>query len=257
MEVSQAGSPGVLAGIGAAQVSVKARSGMPGGIGPEPFRQFDSVRTAAPRDMHNEWAVVQQAIAGDADAQEHLFARHTRKLYRIVLALLNNKEDAEDALQEGLCKAFTSLHTFQGRSSFSTWLTRVVINSALMARRRKNNHPEASLDEVMGSQPKQMPRGFVDPRPGPEELYAEAELNTRIKEHVNRLPPALQTAFRLHAIYGFSVPHSGKVLGISASAIKSRVFRARLRLACGLRRSLEMGATPLVLRKGGYRKVMG
>ncbi|MFZ0964612.1 MAG: sigma-70 family RNA polymerase sigma factor [Terriglobia bacterium] len=257
LEVSQAGSPGILAGISAAQVPVKARSRTPGGIGPDPSWQLNSGRTAAPCDMGKEWAVVQQAIAGDADAQEHLFARHTRRLYRIVLALLNNKEDAEDALQEGLCKAFTSLRTFQGRSSFSTWLTRVVINSALMARRRKNNHPEASLDEMMGSQLKQMPRGFVDPRPGPEELYAETEFNTRIKEHVNRLPPALQTALRLHAIYGFSVPHSGEVLGISASAIKSRVFRARLRLACGLRRSLEMSAIPLVLRKSGCRNIKG
>ncbi|MGA8578303.1 MAG: sigma-70 family RNA polymerase sigma factor [Bryobacteraceae bacterium] len=220
-------------------------------------RPVNSPRIAGPQDRGNEWAVVQQAIAGNADAQDRLFAGQTHRLYRTVFALLNNKEDAEDALQEGLCKAFTSLRSFQGRSSFSTWLTRIVMNSALMARRRKLAHPEASLDEMLDNQPLQLPRGFVDPRPGPEELYAETEFNTRIKEHVNRLPPALQTALRLHAIYGFSVPHSGEVLGISASAIKSRVFRARLRLACGLRRSLEMSAIPLVLRKSGCRNIKG
>ena len=136
------------------------RSGRPGGIDFPASGPVNSERTAAPRDLGKEWAVVQQAIAGNADAQERLFAAHTRRLYRIVLALLNNKEDAEDALQEGLCKAFTSLRSFEGRSSFSTWLTRIVINSALMARRRKNAHPETSLDEIPDYQPKQMPRGF-------------------------------------------------------------------------------------------------
>ena len=231
------------------------RSGRPGGIDFPASGPVNSERTAAPRDLGKEWAVVQQAIAGSPDAQERLFAAHTRRLYRIVLALLNNKEDAEDALQEGLCKAFTSLRSFEGRSSFSTWLTRIVINSALMARRRKNAHPETSLDEIPDYQPKQMPRDFIDPRPDPEKLYAETELNARVEEHISQLPPALQMAFRLHAIFGFSAPHSGKVLGISASAIKSRIFRARLKLACGLHRSLEVSAIGLILRKCGYVRV--
>ncbi len=128
---------------------VKRRSGSPGRMTLPASRPVNSPSIAGPQDRGNEWAVVQQAIAGNADAQERLFARHTRRLYRIVFALLNNKEDAEDALQEGLCKAFTSLRSFQGRSSFSTWLTRIVINSALMARRRKSAHPEASLDEML------------------------------------------------------------------------------------------------------------
>jgi RNA polymerase sigma-70 factor (ECF subfamily) len=183
--------------------------------------------------MRKEWAVVQQAIAGNADAQERLFAPHTRRLYRIALALLNNKEDAEDALQEGLCKAFTSLRSFQGRSSFSTWLTRIVLNSTLMACRRKSVHREASLDEILDSYPEQWPRGIVDARPDPEKLYAQTELNVRVEEHVSQLPPALQAAFRLYAICGISGRESSKALGISPGAFKSRIFRARLKLACG------------------------
>jgi RNA polymerase sigma-70 factor (ECF subfamily) len=233
------------------------RKGTPGGIDTPPARQLNSDRTAPPCDTRQEWAVVQQAIAGNPDAQELLFAPHTRRLYRTALALLNNREDAEDALQEGLCKAFTSLRSFQGRSSFSTWLTRIVINSALMARRRKNAHPEASLDEMLDDQAKPMPRGFVDPRPDPEEFYAETEINVRIEEQVSQLPPALQMAFRLQAICGYSAPLSGKVLGISASAIKSRIFRARLKLARELHRSLEVSAIRLMLRKRGYLRVKG
>ncbi len=209
----------------------KLRSGIPGRMALPASRPVNSPRIAGPQDRGNEWAVVQQAIAGNADAQDRLFAGQTHRLYRTVFALLNNKEDAEDALQEGLCKAFTSLRSFQGRSSFSTWLTRIVMNSALMARRRKLAHPEASLDEMLDNQPLQLPRGAVDARPDPERLCAETELSARVEEHVNQLPPALQAPFRLYAINGISGPESSKVLGISPNAFKSRIFRARLKLA--------------------------
>lgn len=255
LEAPQAGSTGFLPGISAAQLDVKSRRGTLAGIGPRPSRQLNSGRITASCDMRKDWAVVQQAIAGNADAQESLFAPHTRKLYRIALVLLDNKEDAEDALQDGLCKAFTSLRSFQGRSSFSTWLTRIVINSALMARRRKLVHSEASLDEMLDNQPVQMPRGVVDARSDPEKLCAASELHARVEEHVSQLPPALQVAIRLHAIYGFSATDSGKLLGVSASAIKSRIFRARLKLACRLHRSLEISARTFVMRKHGCLKV--
>lgn len=135
--------------------------------------QLNSDQASAPRNTGKEWAIVQQAITGNADAQEHLFARHTSKLYQAAFALLNNKEEAEDALQDGLFRAYTSLSSFQGRSSFSTWLTRIVINSALMIRRKKSLHPEASLDEILESEPAQLPLGVVDPKPDPEKIYAE------------------------------------------------------------------------------------
>ncbi len=254
MGMSQAVSSDIGPMVGPPPI-VKRRSGSPGRMTLPASRPVNSPSIAGPQDRGNEWAVVQQAIAGNADAQGRLFAGHTRRLYRTVFALLNNKEDAEDALQEGLCKAFTSLRSFQGRSSFSTWLTRIIINSALMARRRRSAHPEASLDELLEDQPKQMPRGFVDPRPDPEKLYAETELKARVEEHVSQLPPALQMAIRLRAIYGFSAPRSGNALGVSASAIKSRIFRARLKLAGRLHRSLEVSEIGLMLRKRACPRV--
>ena len=259
LEVSQA-CPSNIGSMVGPPPFVKPRNGMPGRIDLPASRPVNSPSIADSRDRGKEWAVVQQAMAGNPDAQERLFAPHARRLYRIVFALLHNKEDAEDAedaLQDGLCKAFTSLDSFEGRSSFSTWLTRIVINSALMTRRRKRVHPEASLEEILDSHPEQLSRGIVDERSNPEKLYAETELDARLEEHVSQLPPALQMAIRLHAIYGFSATHSGKLLGVSASAIKSRIFRARLKLACGLHRSLEVSAIALVLRKRGYLKVKG
>ena len=215
--------------------------------------QLNSDKASAPRKAGKEWATVQQAIAGNVDAQEYLFARDTSKLYRIAFALLNNKEDAEDALQDCLCKAFISLPSFQGRSSFSTWLTRIVINSALMTRRKKSLHPEASLDEILESEPAQLPLGVVDPKPDPEKIYAEMEINALVEEHVLQLPLALQTTFRLRAIYGFSANEASQALDIPASAVKSQILRARRRLARGLRQSPEIIASVPVAGRRGYQ----
>jgi RNA polymerase sigma-70 factor (ECF subfamily) len=193
--------------------------------------------------MGKELAVVQQAIAGNTDALEHLFAPHAGRLYQTAFAVLRNKEDAEDALQDGMCKAYTSLRSFQGRSSFSTWLTRIIVNSALMARRRKSVHPEASLDEILDSQPERLPHGVVDVQPDPEKTCAAIEIKELVEEHARQLSPALQAAFRLRAMNGLSVTESSQVLGISANTFKSRFLRARRKLVGAFRRSLGISAT--------------
>lgn len=247
----QAPSSNVRPGAQAPQRFVKVRRARPVRIDSRASTQLNSDKASALRNTGNEWAIVQRAIAGNADAQEHLFASHTSKLYRTAFALLKNKEDAEDALQDGLRKAFTSLPSFQGRSSFSTWLTRIVINSALMTRRKKNFHPEVSLDEILESDPAQLPLGVVDPKPDPEKIYAEMEINARVEEHVLQLTPALQTAFRLRAIYGFSANEASQALDITASAVKSQIHRARRRLARGLQQLPEIIASvPVVGRRG-------
>lgn len=250
MGMSQACSSNIGPMVGAVPLLVRVPRGKAGRIdsGASRWVNFDS--TATPRLMSKEWAIVQQAIAGNADAQEHLFAPHIGKFYRKVFGLLQNKEDAEDALQDGLCKAFTSLRSFQGRSSFSTWLTRVVANSALMTRRRKSAHPEASLDEILHSQPERWPQGVVDAQPNPENTCATIEIHELVEEHVRQLSPALQTAFRLHAMNGLSATESSEALGIRTNALRSRFFRARRKLVCGLKRSLEMSKTALSRSKG-------
>jgi len=239
LEVSQEYSANVGPLLSAPESLVKVRREGTRRINSGASRQLSFHRTAAPRVMSKEWAVVQQAIAGNADAQEHLFAPHAGKLYQIAFALLHNKEDAEDALQDGLCKAFISLRSFQGRSSFSTWLTRIVINSALMTRRRKSAHPEASLDEILHTQPERFPQGAVDAQPDPENTCAALEFYALVEEHVRQLPPALQMAFRLRAMKGLSDAESSKALGIRANAFRSRFLRARRKLVCGLKRHQE------------------
>jgi RNA polymerase sigma-70 factor, ECF subfamily len=255
MGMLQAYSSNVWPTVGPPQLPVEVRGERLQRIGPRASRRLNSNRPVGPGNMGEEWAVVQQAIAGNADAQEHLFARQTDRLYRTAFALLHNREDAEDALQDGLFQAYTSLHSFQGRSSFSTWLTRIVINSALMTRRRKSSRPEGSLDEILDNQ--REPHGAVDEQPGPEELYRAMETNALVEQHVRQLTPAMQAAFRLWAIKGLSTTESSEALGISANTFKSRVLRARRKLASELQQSLELGAIALVLRKCGPLQVKG
>ena len=95
------------------------------------------VKVTSP-DMRDEWHLIRRALAGNPEAQERLFKTHTPRLDRAVFAILRNREDAEDAVQESWCRAYAKLGSFEGRSAFSTWLTRIAINSALMLRRRKN-----------------------------------------------------------------------------------------------------------------------
>jgi RNA polymerase sigma factor (sigma-70 family) len=122
-----------------------------------------------------EWAVIQQAIDGDSAAAEQIFGCHTAMLHRIAFRILHNKEDAEDAVQDSLCKAYAKLQSFQGRASFSTWLTRIVINSALMVRRKRNSRPESLLDEILYARPHQLQREIVDAALDPEQICCGTE----------------------------------------------------------------------------------
>lgn len=224
---------------GSFQSMVRIRRENCGRTGPKAARQLGEYDTVALRDEGSEWAVVQRAIAGNASAQEQLFADHSDRLYRTAFSIVRNKEDAEDALQDGLFKAFTRLPSFQGQSCFSTWLTRIVINAALMIRRRKSAHPEWSLEETLDDKPRQLLNRLVDKGHDPEKICADTETDTLVEEHVGQLSPMLQTAFRLRAIEGLSTQELSHALGIPRTTLKSRFFRARRKLALGLRGSLE------------------
>jgi RNA polymerase sigma factor (sigma-70 family) len=202
----------------------------------EPLKPERAARSLAGSE---EWSLIQQAIGGDLHAQKHIFGCHTGKLYGTAFAILRNKEDAEDAVQDGLCKAYRKLRSFQGRSSFSTWLTRIVINSALKIRRKKQNHPEASLDEILIGQPEQLRYRTVDKRPNPEEICMTTELHGLMEKQLRQLSPGLRASIQLRDLDGLSPADSIQALGIHESAFRSRISRARQKLADGLRQSLQ------------------
>jgi RNA polymerase sigma-70 factor, ECF subfamily len=182
--------------------------------------------------------LIEQAVAGDSAAQSRLFATHTPRLYRVAFNVLRNKEDAEDAVQDGWCRAYSKLHTFEGRSSFSTWLTRIVINSALMIRRRNKHQFLTLLDEVFDDA-RGLQHCLVDGRRTPEEACGDGEMNELLVRHIQQLPPPTRTAFLLRYMDELGTSESMERLGVNKSALKSRVLRARRRIAQNMRQSLH------------------
>jgi RNA polymerase sigma-70 factor (ECF subfamily) len=183
-----------------------------------------------PATADEDLALMQRAVAGDSEAQTRLFATHTPRLHRMALSVLRNKEDAEDAVQDTWRKAYSKLHTFEARSSISTWLTRIAINSALMIRRRNRRLFEISLQETTNDDEGSVPQP-VDDGLTPEESCRQVELRELLTRHINRLPSLTRAAFLLRDVDGFTTTESIKMLGIKKSALKSRVQRARRRLA--------------------------
>ena len=178
--------------------------------------------------------LLKQALDGDREALDKLLASYRLRLYRQALRILGNPQDAEDALQEALFHAACHLHQFEGRSQFSTWLTRIVINNALMARRSSRYHREVPLEDWLSNDEGQMPLEIADLRPDPEQVCSSSEIAALVNEELNLLPPALRSAFQLCHIEGLSCVEAGRSLGIGVAAMKSRVGRARQRLAANL-----------------------
>ena len=187
-----------------------------------------------------EATLVRQAIAGEEGALEILFAQHSRALFQTALRLLGSPEDAEDALQEAMLSAYRNLPRFEGRSQFSTWMTRIVINAALMRRRSKRAHPALSLDDATEDKTPIAER-FADGHPSPEQLYASAELSARVKENLETLSPLLRNAFELRELEGLTADEAARALGVSRNTLKARLWRARQQLASRLGDVLRHG----------------
>ena len=195
----------------------------------------------------NEETLVQRALDGDSEALDALFARDNRALYQTALRLLGNAEDAEDALQEGLLAAYRNLRRFQRRSKFSTWLTRIVINAALMRRRSRKSRPAVSLDEWLTSEEsvasgcgyRQAGERLADAGPNPEQLYVGREMAERLEEGLRTLSPVLRKAFRMRELQGLSAEETAAALGVSRNALKARLWRARHLLTERLKTTLQ------------------
>lgn len=191
-----------------------------------------------PLAVCEEGGLVQQAAGEDSAAAEQIFTAHRTTVHRIALGILHNREDAEDAVQDAIYRAYARLRSFEGRSSFSTWLSRIVINSALMIRRRRRGRPETSLEEILGGKSERLQRWIVDGGPNPEEICRATEITGIVAEEIRQLPTRLREAIQLYDIDGLSTATSSQILGIPNSTFKSRVLRARQKLANRLQESL-------------------
>jgi RNA polymerase sigma-70 factor (ECF subfamily) len=165
--------------------------------------------------------------AGDREALDELFRRYRQPAYRVAYRLLGNEADALDAVQEGFIKALTHLPSFQGRSSFKTWLLRVVSNAALDLGRSRGRRETLSLDVGRHEDVGLLDRGTTDEVGRGLE---RADLRAQIDRALAQLPEAQRQTFVLHADAELSYREVANALGISIGTVMSRLYYARQKL---------------------------
>jgi RNA polymerase sigma-70 factor, ECF subfamily len=176
--------------------------------------------------------LVAAAKLGDRPAFGELWKRHSNTAFNMAYRITRNTADAEDVVQEAWMKAYAHLKTFDGRAKFSTWLTRIVINSTLMTLRRKRTHPETSIEVPDGEAWQH--RELTDPTKNIEELYTKYERTALLRRAIKRLQPALRKVVEIHQSSDRSVKETADLAGISVAATKSRLLRARTKLRIAL-----------------------
>ena len=189
-----------------------------------------------PMNMSDE-VLVSTAQSGDANAFVELSKRHSNRALQTAYRITRNRQDAEDALQDSLLKAFTHLKTFQGKSSFSTWLTRIAINSALMILRKKRGCFEISIDgsdsidDSGGRYERWEIRSLTE---DPESRLAREEREEMLRDAILRLPRVCREVIELRQAKDYSTREIAQALGISVPAVKSRLSRAKMTLRSAL-----------------------
>ncbi|HEX6466367.1 MAG TPA: sigma-70 family RNA polymerase sigma factor [Terriglobales bacterium] len=178
----------------------------------------------------DELALVQAAKQGDISAFEQLVKRYDRNVFRIAQHITQNREDAEDVVQDAFLKAYQNLEQFQGNSKFYTWLVRIAVNESLMKLRRRKTSKTVSMDEDVETEEGSMPREFADWSPNPEQLYGHSELSDILRKTIQGLPSSFRTVFVLRDVEGLSTEETAEMLDLSVPAVKSRLLRARLQL---------------------------
>ena len=194
--------------------------------------------TAEACDMY----LVAAAKDGDHRAYAELCRRHSPQIFRTVLRITGNRADAEDTLQEALLKAYSHIRGFEGRSAFSSWLTRIAINSALMLLRKKRSQPVFSFESGSETDDFKLPEP-METSHNPEESCILNALENECVRAIRHLSPTLQIVVQIRYREDVSVAQIAKMLDISESAVKSRLLRARVKIRerLGKRRYLSCG----------------
>jgi RNA polymerase sigma-70 factor (ECF subfamily) len=175
-------------------------------------------------------ALVRTAQKGDTGAFEELVARHRDRIFARAFSMMRNEDDAIDLSQEAWVKGWQRLKQFQGESSFSTWMTRIVINLCLDELRKQKRHRAESienLDEESGGVERQMPAVTVNPT----ERLERGELRQRIDRALNQLSHEHRTVLVLHEFEEMEYKEIAKTMACSIGTVMSRLFYARRKLA--------------------------
>lgn len=178
----------------------------------------------------DEAGLVAKAKAGDNSAFSALVEHYERRVFRMAKQITQNEEDAEDVLQETFLKAYSHLEDFQGNSKFYTWLVRIAVNEALMKLRKRRSDKTVPLDDPIDTGEDVVVREIAVWEDDPEQRYSRDELGRILDEAIQSLKPAYRTVFVLRDIEELSIEEAAEALGLSISAVKSRLLRARLQL---------------------------
>jgi RNA polymerase sigma-70 factor, ECF subfamily len=200
----------------------------------------DSAQFGTVAGASHDLDLVHAAKNGDVSAFEQLVGRYDRKLLRIAQHVTHNREDAQDAVQEAFLKVFQHLAQFREDSQFSTWLIRITVNQSLMKLRKQRSVREVSLDEDFQTDGDILPIEVADWAPNPEERYRTSELRDILAKMLEDLQPILRTVFVLRDIEGLSIVQTAEVLDLSHTAVKARLWRARLQLRERLNKYFRM-----------------
>ena len=211
----------------------------------------ETVPLAEPREaMHrstansattDELLLVSQAKSGCSNALGELYERHRVRIYHTVLRILGNRQDAEDTVQLSFERAFTNVGRFRGDSTFSTWLTRIAINEALMLiRQRRASKPLSDGDNENVQTPSAL--DSPDEHPSPEQLVMRNELQTALLQAFSNLREKLRSVILLKELQGLTSAETARRLGLTVSAVKARVFHARRYLRTYLERRYKLSS---------------
>jgi RNA polymerase sigma-70 factor, ECF subfamily len=178
----------------------------------------------------DESVLLEQARAGDTHAFAELVRRYEGKIFRLAQHITQNREDAEDVLQETFMKAYEHLDQFKGDSKFYTWIVRIAVNQALMKLRRRKTDKSVSLDEQIDTGEDTVVREIAAWGEDPEQHFSREELGQILDTAIQSLEPPYRSVFVLRDIEDMSTEETAEALGLSIPAVKSRLLRARLQL---------------------------
>lgn len=167
--------------------------------------------------------------SGNTEAFDQLVVRYERRVLTVAQRIVINREDAEDVAQVTFHKAFLHIGSFQEKSLFSTWLTRIAMNEAFMVLRRRRRNFEVSHEDL-DDEAKSIATTFVDQCPNPEQSCWRMERIQLLTGAINRLSPKLRSAILLYDIEEHSVIETAHILGTTIAAVKSRLNHGREKL---------------------------
>jgi RNA polymerase sigma-70 factor (ECF subfamily) len=186
-----------------------------------------------------DMVLVADAKRGSNHAFEVLVERHTRRILRVAQRVTGNREDVEDVVQQSFQKAFVHLRDFKGRSSFSTWLTRVAINEGLMLQRKRRRLREVSINDLNANEETANAMEIPDSSPNPEASYSQREWGRVLSSAMNQLSPGIRETIQLRFVDELSTRETARIMGLSIPAVKARVFQGRQKLRETLKRHVE------------------